>query len=473
MSRTKGIVIIATLMFFVIVPLISGDEGMSNSFLPWGLRLGGRNSADKANVEYDGKLRAIPTDATSTYARLKDLGKAPSDSGRVYSGQILDFGGDDDYIDCGDNAVNESNLITLLATCKIESTSGKVIVSGHYRVFELVIKNNNNFTLYYGDAINYSAVVLPVLSPLVSSEIYRVACAFDRSTGECALYLNGVLQSAGTGSAMIVAGNSDPLIIGSRLGGYKFFDGLIGNVQIWNKALTAEEVAADYANPENVDVTDPHLKGWWPLVEGSGSVCYDWSGNGNNGTLTNFDTATCWDAGKALSNPRVLQTAYMPFNLDAGVLRPIGTSGGVDFSRDYNELNWNGKTKASATTTIAKTVTLEAVINVSDVTALQYIMDGRYDSGTGYVNQTGGTIAASSGTVYVNGSASTAITAGMCHVVVAGLALDLTRLDLMSDNAGANLLTGQMPLFRLWYDVTWDAATVAEYFNKADKEYDL
>jgi hypothetical protein len=42
---------------------------------------------------------------------------------------------------------------------------------------------------------------------------------------------------------------------------------------------------------------------WLPMCDGGGSTCFDWSGRGNNGTLTNMDPATDWvigDTGRAI-----------------------------------------------------------------------------------------------------------------------------------------------------------------------------
>ena len=72
------------------------------SLFPFGLRLGGGSHKKKANVAYDGKRRAVPGDATSTYPRLRDVGKKPADNAVLASGQMLDFNGTTDYVAVGD-----------------------------------------------------------------------------------------------------------------------------------------------------------------------------------------------------------------------------------------------------------------------------------------------------------------------------------------------------------------------------------
>lgn len=59
------------------------------------------------------------------------------------------------------------------------------------------------------------------------------------------------------------------------------FIGCISNVRIYNRALSASEVAANYAG----NVTHSGLVGEWLLNEGTGNIAHDTSGNGNNGTI--------------------------------------------------------------------------------------------------------------------------------------------------------------------------------------------
>jgi len=66
----------------------------------------------------------------------------------------------------------------------------------------------------------------------------------------------------------------------------------LSNVQFYNENLSLDDIAYDYANPQNL-VTDrsgtsiglSNLKGYWHLSEGAGSLTYDSSGEGNNGTI--------------------------------------------------------------------------------------------------------------------------------------------------------------------------------------------
>ncbi|MFH1601459.1 MAG: DUF2341 domain-containing protein [Candidatus Shapirobacteria bacterium] len=61
------------------------------------------------------------------------------------------------------------------------------------------------------------------------------------------------------------------------------WDGMLDHVRIYNYARTPAQIAWDYNRGEPV--------GHWKLDEGEGITAYDASGNGNNGTLNNLESA--------------------------------------------------------------------------------------------------------------------------------------------------------------------------------------
>ncbi|MHC4587306.1 MAG: LamG domain-containing protein, partial [Planctomycetota bacterium] len=62
-----------------------------------------------------------------------------------------------------------------------------------------------------------------------------------------------------------------------------FFNGLIDDVRIYNRALSAEEIQGlMHTRP---DTDDPSLVAYWDFDEGQGQVAGDSSGNGNDGTI--------------------------------------------------------------------------------------------------------------------------------------------------------------------------------------------
>ena len=107
------------------------------------------------------------------------------------------------------------------------------------------------------------------------------------------LYFDGTLEShagTNTGAASI---SPDYIIVGGGPGTAAMIGG-IANVQIYNTALSANDVKALYQEgiggaPINIQ----SLAGWWPL-NGNAN---DYSGNGNNGVPTNVIYTTNWYPG--------------------------------------------------------------------------------------------------------------------------------------------------------------------------------
>jgi len=98
------------------------------------------------------------------------------------------------------------------------------------------------------------------------------------------IYVDGVLLGESAANLVsIPAFSSGLLYLGWEGSSTRFFDGIIKDVEIFEKRFTAEEVA----NVTNGGVIHTeYLKGKWNLDEGTGTTITDSSGNGNNGTIT-------------------------------------------------------------------------------------------------------------------------------------------------------------------------------------------
>ena len=122
-----------------------------------------------------------------------------------------------------------------------------------------------------------------------------------------------------------------------------FFPGLIDEVRVYNRALSAAEVQALYksgAQKFTAPPTNLGLVGYWSMNEGTGSYAGDSSGNRNQGTLTNGPTWVDGKRGKAInfdgSNDYVvsgaafsdLGTTNKPYTLSAWIKANTGETTG-------------------------------------------------------------------------------------------------------------------------------------------------
>jgi hypothetical protein len=119
---------------------------------------------------------------------------------------------------------------------------------------------------------------------------YHWCLVKDRANSLAYFYINGV--SAMSPFAYTPGSLSTPvdIFIGQQsLAGAKAWNGYIDEPRIWNRALTATEVANMYFNnaiPRN------GLVGEWLFNETTGTTALDSSGNGNNGVITSATYTT-------------------------------------------------------------------------------------------------------------------------------------------------------------------------------------
>jgi|GEM_PF-3084303 len=132
------------------------------------------------------------------------------------------------------------------------------------------------------------------------------------SGGTLTYYRNGV--SAGT-SSNAAASSTDTLTIanrsGSGLGANTAFAGSIDDVRIYNRALSSTEVGDLYNYANTPPVSSVGLVGWWKMDDFSGTTTADSSGNGDTGTLSNFNfnNASGWQANSNLFQAASITTA--------------------------------------------------------------------------------------------------------------------------------------------------------------------
>ena len=75
--------------------------------------------------------------------------------------------------------------------------------------------------------------------------------------------------------------------IGTAYNNVRNLCGYLSECRIWNRALTAEELAEQKVRPYYVDPKSEGLVAYWKFNEGSGSTIVDRTGNGNDAVAKN------------------------------------------------------------------------------------------------------------------------------------------------------------------------------------------
>ncbi|WP_026009999.1 LamG-like jellyroll fold domain-containing protein, partial [Algibacter luteus] len=121
----------------------------------------------------------------------------------------------------------------------------------------------------------------------------HVAGTFDNGT--IRIYVNGIEVNSSMATFTSITPSNLDLIIGEdRITGVpEFFKGKMDEMRIWNRALSATEIA--FSHNKLLSGTEPGLVAYYNFEDGEGSnTLADSSGNGNTGTLNNMVPATDW-----------------------------------------------------------------------------------------------------------------------------------------------------------------------------------
>jgi len=210
-------------------------------------------------------------------------------------GGALQFDGVNDYVEVPDSeSLDITKAITVgawvypRARQSVYDRDGIVIKGGAY--YLTITPSGKVAVHFYGltsPGYHDSNQIVPL------NQWSHIATTYDSATGKIRIYINGSLDREITTSGAI---NPSTYVmgIGSEWNGRsRFFNGLIDEVRIYNRALSPEEIRFHYSRGGPV--------GYWKFDEGSGNIAYDSSGNGNHGTLVNGPTWTSGKFGSALS----------------------------------------------------------------------------------------------------------------------------------------------------------------------------
>ncbi|MBN2727641.1 MAG: T9SS type A sorting domain-containing protein [Bacteroidales bacterium] len=132
--------------------------------------------------------------------------------------------------------------------------------------------------------------------PLPNNTWTHVAITMDNTSSK--LYINGVLDDESGAADTYIS--SDFEIGGySTSGNYEVVNGYLDEFCIWSTVLTQEEIREYMC--KNLTGNEANLLLYYSLNNSSGTTVQDFSGNGNDGTLTNMDANTDWVTSSAFN----------------------------------------------------------------------------------------------------------------------------------------------------------------------------
>lgn len=149
------------------------------------------------------------------------------------------FDGTDDYITI--DGLNDITVNTISMWLKVSYTGNKVIMEKGTNSKMMFQPASNNAQIFYANLKSYNGGT-GYLNSIMDGTWKNWVQIED--TDFSYFYVNGVLQNSQANTSNLT--NSNPLVIMARTGGVAPQSGNVGPVQVYNRALSANEVLQNY-----------------------------------------------------------------------------------------------------------------------------------------------------------------------------------------------------------------------------------
>ena len=167
-------------------------------------------------------------------------------------GRALDLDGSDDYIDCGNNvSLDITDVITIEIWVKKVDTDFKVVLSksvggDSHCTYNVGFLSDNKMFFSYNDGNNWIGYHSKCIIP--TNKWTYVVWVIDTSTGNIIFYANGAFADIVGGLPSSLPSTQNVVTIGGSKYSSEHFNGIIDEVYIYNRALSASEIKAGYNN---------------------------------------------------------------------------------------------------------------------------------------------------------------------------------------------------------------------------------
>lgn len=274
----------------------------------------GQWSMDGQDVNWSDTYEVKDTSGNANDGDSVNMSTASVVPGRI--GQALTFDGVNQQISIGTVAAFGNQATRTISTWIKPSglTTYRGIVGAGVGSFQICSNDGTDCPGTTGRLVYYHTFsgtdgkwILGVDS-VKANEWAHVVVTYDRSStsNDPVIYVNGVSQSVTELTTPTGTADSEVSFnVSIGYDGYAYAMGAIDDVRIYNRVLSAAEIAGLYdmgkvkldTRPGD-DVLEEGLAGYWKLDESSGTSAADASGNASTGTLTNMEDPGDWVAGQ-------------------------------------------------------------------------------------------------------------------------------------------------------------------------------
>src|SRR3989344_1530141 len=283
-------------------------------------------------------------------------------------GGALSFDGSNDSVSIGTNAnLNITSSVTLTAWIRASAlpvgSAYKPIISATDSSYYLAIHATNEVYIGINDGVTPYECRSNGAN-LATSTNYFLAVVFDDNANDLNIYVNGVQQAetvmtTSCSPAITLDSNTNGIDLGGN--GEEYLNGIIDEVRIYNRALSATEVLnlykgskATVVNKTNKTKITNGLVGYWTF-DGKDiytTTAIDRSGSGNNGTLTNGPVPTIGKIGQALKFDGVDDYVDVPHNSTLEITGSVTISAWINYLTNTVDSNETFVSKGECYNTI-------------------------------------------------------------------------------------------------------------------------
>lgn len=193
-------------------------------------------------------------------------------------GSCLSFDGNGDYVEKISPSNMPSNVGTISLWAKAVNWNAVAYVIGTNSDKFLIYTENQGLYLYIGAT---AARVTSASNWLIPNKFHHIVATWNTDTDLNYIFIDGVNRTSNTYATNAPSGITN-LRIGTGGTSTYYFNGLIDNVMIYDRALSAGEIADLYA----IGQQEKKAVGYWKMDEGYGTTAEDSSGRGNDLTFS-------------------------------------------------------------------------------------------------------------------------------------------------------------------------------------------
>jgi len=231
------------------------------------------------------RVRALNSTGMSPWSSAFSFTVAPDS--RTLRGKALRFDGVDDHVrvrrQIGNDFTLEAWIETTSADTGYAPWDGRPVIYadlpyGDARDFCTGIVNSK-----FAFSVGGPDVMVQSTTSVNLGDWVHVAAVRVQHTGTIKVYVNGREEAVQAGATTATLDTPVFIDLGGNAVNNRFFDGLMDEVRIWNRARSAGEIAANMNR--RLAGSESGLVGYWRMDEGSGEVTRDSSLSANDGSL--------------------------------------------------------------------------------------------------------------------------------------------------------------------------------------------